>query len=272
MMDGLLLCKGILSETPYYCDMDGSVIYSLEELNYYIYNNIYFLSKDFFSDKLISYISDELKDEKIAQALLRMKSQNRTMGELAVALLEYTGYYTLREIKDFFDVVKKLETLTACERYKECAAGCLSSKKYAAAVRYYNKALSMAVAEKKNPDFMENIYHNMGVSYACLFLYEQAAESFLNAYYVRKSVESLKQYYYACILGGLDVPEKCDEKLYSEVQSDIEEAKKQSYLGEKSMAVKKVLDEKENGFISKYVTGCRQLEDYLKEECLNYMR
>ena len=53
-MSSLILCRTKEAVRPYHIRDMGVRIYTLEELCYLVYNNIYVISKDFFSDSLIN--------------------------------------------------------------------------------------------------------------------------------------------------------------------------------------------------------------------------
>ena len=67
-MNYITLCT-IHTEKPYYIKEVNKNIYSIEELSYYLYNYLYLIDDTFFSDTLIDYIENELKQTTIASGL-----------------------------------------------------------------------------------------------------------------------------------------------------------------------------------------------------------
>ena len=67
-MSGLLLC-GKKSDVPYRINDSDISIYSIEELAYYLFNNVYFIDDEFFTDNLAEYIEKNLNMKKIAGRL-----------------------------------------------------------------------------------------------------------------------------------------------------------------------------------------------------------
>lgn len=55
-MAGFILCRSKYAEKPYYISNMAINIYSMEELCYYIYNNIYLIGADLVDEGLIKYI------------------------------------------------------------------------------------------------------------------------------------------------------------------------------------------------------------------------
>ena len=52
----LILCDGRLAEKPYKMPVTRQNIYSLEELCYYIYHNIYTITEEFFQESLADWL------------------------------------------------------------------------------------------------------------------------------------------------------------------------------------------------------------------------
>lgn len=67
-MSDITMCT-LHSEKPYYITEINKNIYSIEELNYYLYNYLYLVDEEFFSESLIDYIENELKQTTIATGL-----------------------------------------------------------------------------------------------------------------------------------------------------------------------------------------------------------
>ena len=60
-MSDITMCT-LHSEKPYYITEINKNIYSIEELNYYLYNYLYLVDEEFFSESLIDYIENELDE------------------------------------------------------------------------------------------------------------------------------------------------------------------------------------------------------------------
>ena len=97
-MAGLILCRTRYAERPYYISNMGVNIYSLEELCYYIYNNIYLIGTDLFDEGLTDYISGELGEKELAEQLEFLITENAGLSELVMTVLRYVDYYSEEEI------------------------------------------------------------------------------------------------------------------------------------------------------------------------------
>ena len=90
-MAGLILCRTRYAQRPYYISNMGVNIYSLEELCYYIYNNIYLIGTDLFDEGLTDYISGELGEKELAEQLEFLITENAGLSELVMTVLRYSN-------------------------------------------------------------------------------------------------------------------------------------------------------------------------------------
>ena len=92
-MSDITMCT-LHSEKPYYITEINKNIYSIEELNYYLYNYLYLVDEEFFSESLIDYIENELKQTTIATGLRQALNKNGNLGEMIAVVIKNSGYYT----------------------------------------------------------------------------------------------------------------------------------------------------------------------------------
>ena len=82
-MSGLLLC-GKTTDRPFYVKEAELNVYSMEELCYFIYNNVYMIGQDFFDDSLLKFIEDELE---LINTVKKLKDQ-RFRQEPAASMIK----------------------------------------------------------------------------------------------------------------------------------------------------------------------------------------
>ena len=75
-MSTLIYCKTPIAATPYYIEEVSLNVYSLEELSYFILNNVYLLSSKFMSTELCNWIGRELKLPNLSKELHQMVQNN----------------------------------------------------------------------------------------------------------------------------------------------------------------------------------------------------
>lgn len=193
-MGGIILCRSKMAETPYHIDSIDINIYSLQELCYYIYNNIYLVSYEMFDDKLIKFIADETKEKVLAEKLQKMIEAKEPLAVIVVTILKYVDYYNDEEIEELEGTLNTLSMQNVNERIKARADSFLKNEHFASAVENYMRIINAPVDTTLSGLFYAKVYHNLGVAFSHLFLYNQAAQYFLEAYKIGQHEESKKCY------------------------------------------------------------------------------
>ena len=191
-MSTVILCNGNYAKTPYSLPMDDIRLFSAEEICYYIYRNAFFLQEDFFCDELIAWIRTELGLPAYADALLAFRKTDNSMLKSVEYLFFETGYYGEAELQKVRSIMQEGSNLSVEERRKMRADAYCKRQKYKAALDEYAELLHSASSEDVR--FRAKLHHNMGVAYAGLFLYEQAAREFKNAFEIYPNTESYLQF------------------------------------------------------------------------------
>ena len=190
-MNDITLCT-MHTEKPYYIKEINKNIYSIEELSYYLFNYLYLIDDQFFSEGLIDYIENELKQPHIASGIRQINANKGALGEKISFLIKNAGYYTEREAEKLENHLVMLSSKTAAERIKAKADILMETDKYNMAINYYNSILSKSINTDLPERFYGDVYNNLGVAYARLFEYDQAATAFRCAYRLNASAESLE--------------------------------------------------------------------------------
>ena len=191
-MSSLILCRTKEAVRPYHVRDMGVRIYNLEELCYLVYNNIYVISKDFFSDSLISFISEETGEKNLAAKLKSLKDGNSNLAEMVITLFMYVDYYTVEEIEAIKGVLETLNSQNVSERLKTRGDTYLENGCYYSAIRNYQKIIDSPVDTTLPAYFYAKVYHNIGVAYAKLFIFDQAETYFNEAFKISQHDESRK--------------------------------------------------------------------------------
>ncbi len=174
-MSTLIFCHNSIAANPYYIE-EGSVnIYSLEELSYFILNNVYLLSDNFMSVELCNWIGRELKQTELAQDLMTLVTAN-------APLLNSNGYASHKEIKDALALISTFENISEPERKKLRADRLMAADKIVDAIYEYETLLSDDIARTLPKALEGDIYHNLGTAFARLFFFDQAVSCFEEAY------------------------------------------------------------------------------------------
>ncbi|SDB08327.1 hypothetical protein SAMN02910298_00325 [Pseudobutyrivibrio sp. YE44] len=196
-MSTLIYCQNSLSATPYYLEEASLNVYSLEELSYFMLNNVYLLSTKLMNSELCNWIGRELKRPKLAQELLGLVQNNAPLHIFVGHILSANGYASAKEIKDTLAVIATFENKTEAERKKMRADRLMNKDKLVDAIYEYETLLADEVA-KTMPKVTEgDVYHNLGCAFSRLFLFDEAMKCFDEAYKRNQKKQSLHCLLYA---------------------------------------------------------------------------
>ena len=212
-MNNIILCT-THTQKPFYIKEINKNIYSIEELSYYLFNYLYLIDENFFGEKLINYIENQLEQPNIAAGIKQISANKGTLGEKISFVIKNSGYYTDKEAEKLENHLVMLSSKTAAERVKAKADILMDNHKYSMAINYYNSILSKAINNELPERFYGDVYNNLGVAYARLFEYGQAATAFRCAYRLNNSMESLESVIRCDLLTDNDKRLKIDQEKY----------------------------------------------------------
>lgn len=192
-MGELILCNQEMAALPYYLDSISLNVYSIEEICYYIENNLYLLDIDFMDIELCTWFEQELGEKKLAEQLKSLIYRNGSLSEFVLLILQAGCYCSKEAVSHIVGVLNEMQNKSAFECGKIRADRFMENHRYYNAVMEYRRLLQMKDENKKQPELSGNIWHNLGVAYARLFLFEDAAECFLSAYTLNQNKESLTE-------------------------------------------------------------------------------
>lgn len=268
-MEGLILCRGKLAVNPFYA---GDIsFYSIEEICYYLYENIYTISEDFFSERLIEFIRSELEEEEIGAALAVLLKNGLRLKEAVLTVLMNVDFYSAEEVTKLRNVVEELDKLEPYERVKACGDTMLKAKRYMKALEDYGKAAVLAQKQDAPQKFFAKLYHDKGVAYGRMLLYELAYEAFSISYQMSGDEETRMQMVAADILGELKHEGILEEEKES-VMHSIESAMNHAMVEPICKKVNDSLAKRNSGNYSDYVKDCDVIVESFKKDCLNNMR
>lgn len=193
-MSGYILCQTKKAETPYYIENISTNIYSLEELCYYFYHNLYLVDHSILNEGLLTWIQDELNLPKLASKLRAKLGKFSSIEDFLYPVFKEINYLTYEELKGLNSRIQKLDKESPLVREKEKGDALAENGMYVHAIRAYQDLLKRENLEEVREGFRENVYHNLGCAYSYLFQMEKALECFLKAYEEHHSRSALKTY------------------------------------------------------------------------------
>ena len=145
---------------------NGINIYSVEEAIYLFYNNFKEYSTDFFEDKFINWVNEELLDTKTANKLLEIKNYEN-FYQKSIDFLTLNNFYLLNEIENISLELFNWEKRGQIERIKIKCDRFFKLNMFEKAIQCYKDALDFDTSNY-------TLYNNIGVCYIRLKQFDLA--------------------------------------------------------------------------------------------------
>lgn len=192
VMSQIILGTGKYALKPYYVDKFYVNLYSIEELCYLLVEKAELLDQDMMQRELVQWLDEQCGLNDLAHTLYSLLNQNGSVVAFVGTILEYVSLYPEEIIAQTEQVVKSNEGLNPYERKKAKADYMLQNRKYFMALKQYYSLIEQVPESDKT--LRSAILHNMGVTCAGMFMFEQAADWFMEAYDQDGNEESLEMY------------------------------------------------------------------------------
>lgn len=209
-MGTVKLCTQGLAKAPYTVEATGLPLYCVEELAYYLYENIYMIDDSLMDEKLYTWLERELGMSTLAEKLRNAQGSGIHVYNQVMTILQAADYHTKKELSDLSEKIKKLSGMQTQERLKYKADELLRNESFWAAVAEYERILGIRQNSRLPVEFYAAVWNNLGCCYAGLFLFEKAASCFESAFQFHKKMEYKERAYYARRLAayGQEAPEE----------------------------------------------------------------
>lgn len=195
-MGELILCNERSAEVPFYMEAASVNLYSIEELCYYVEQNLYLLGRNFMSEALCAWVEQELGMKETAGKLRGILAAEGSLTEFVTAILSSCGYCAGGEAEAVTERLREIEYKSESECAKLRADRYLENGMFAAAIGEYRRLLKKW---EEDPLLSGNLWHNMGTAYARLFQFGEAVSCFERAYGENRNIESLRECLLACL-------------------------------------------------------------------------
>ena len=154
-MGSLILCHKKRAKRPFEISRVHMRIYTIEELCYYICNNLYLIDYTIVNERLCRWIGDELELPELSSELRRLLRENGSMEEFVLTILKESNIYATAEIHKMQSVLEQLQSQRDVEKEKYKADSLQNSKEYESAILVYQSII--------NRDWDESVRSFMGV-------------------------------------------------------------------------------------------------------------
>lgn len=193
-MSGYILCQTKRAKRPYFIENISTNVYSIEELCYYLYHNLYLVDQTIMNEGLCSWIQEELELSALAAKLRSKIGKFAGAEDIIYPVFKEINYLTYEELKELNIRLQKMNGETPAIREKQKADALMENEMYVHAIQVYQKLLKRENLEEIREGLTESVYHNLGCAYSYLFQMEKAIECFRKAYEGSRSREALESY------------------------------------------------------------------------------
>ena len=108
-MGSLILCDEKKAKQPYEIARIHKKIYTIEELCYYISNNLYLIDYTIVNKQLCEWLMEELDMDGLAKELRACIRKNGSVEQFVLLILRASSIYTEQELKKIEDIMKHLK-------------------------------------------------------------------------------------------------------------------------------------------------------------------
>lgn len=191
-MGRVILCTGRYAKTPYCFEKLGIRVWSAEELCYCLYENAFLLDEEIVSSRLAEWLDEECGLPELAKELYPLVNRKESLAAFVFKILEYTGFYDGEVLAEVSQTLQSGASLSDYEKKKKQGDYLVQNQKYAKALMEYERLL--LELPKQEQEVRAAILHNKGVAFTGLFLFEEAAAQFLEAYHVNPKLDYYRAY------------------------------------------------------------------------------
>ncbi|MBQ9592526.1 MAG: hypothetical protein IJR36_01460 [Lachnospiraceae bacterium] len=180
-MSKVILCSGPLAAKPYLFGLTNRHLYSLEELCYSLYENVYVVSDQDFDESLCMWLDEQLDEKKLAKRLYSMIREEAPVEDKIALVLAASDYYTENEVKNTIYLMKQMGECSPVEKWKMKGDSYLEHGSYAQAAEEYEQLLRSEQPGTMRKSDYAKVMHNLAIAHLYVGSFEQAAEEFEKA-------------------------------------------------------------------------------------------
>ncbi len=188
------LCRVRVAQKPYYIENISTSIYSIEELCYYLYQNMYLIDESIVNEKLCDWLRDELGLKKLYKTLYDHLEKQDGTAWFVMPIFREIGYLNPEQMRTYQEKLSQIEVQPGEMRLKLKADYLVRSGMYQNAITEYLQILDHKSPGNLGAVFYAQIWNNLGCAYARLFLFADASTCFRKAWELTQTKEMLRKY------------------------------------------------------------------------------
>ncbi|HIT90701.1 MAG TPA: hypothetical protein IAC41_09830 [Candidatus Merdenecus merdavium] len=193
-MSKYLLCQLKEAKIPYYIKAISTNIYTIEELCFYLYHNVYLIDDSIINEQLCDWLKDELGLKKLYKRLYEELEKKVSIGNFVLPIFKEIHYLSHEDFKEMQEKIRKIEVQPEDIRKKLKGDYLVTHNMYSNAIGVYHSIITEPKDGALGNQFYADVWSNMGVAYAKLFLFEETAKCYEKAYERKASTKNLENY------------------------------------------------------------------------------
>ena len=191
-MSELIFCSFPCAAKPYYLESAKQNIYSIEELCYFLQDNIYLLDENIMTGEFCDWLETQLQAKELAEKLRALIKTRKGFYAFCMQIIMDSGYFSRNEMQFLGMKLQKMDHQSNYENRKYKADQYMERHLYLLAISEYRNLLLASTDSPSDIRVSGDIWHNMGTAYARMLCFERAVSCYEKAYELSHRVDSLK--------------------------------------------------------------------------------
>ena len=171
-MGNLILCHDRHAAHPYEITRIHCRIFTIEELCYYLCNNLYLIDYTIMNGQLCDWLDEELEMKALASELRDVLRLHGSVEKFVLTILKSSRLYREPEMIRIQNVLEHLKNQKDIERQKFKGDNLLESGEVEEAILVYQAILNGEKDETVDEKFYGKIYASLGAAYGRLLHYK----------------------------------------------------------------------------------------------------
>ncbi len=188
------LCEARRAGRPYYVESVGVNLWSIEELCYYMKENVCLIDETILCGELVDWIRDEIGLAKLADELGAALEQREAPLGFVMPIFRACAFLPEVEYPILQSQIAQMQVEPQDVRRKRKADHLVGRGLYVRAIEAYEAILYRRGPGKLGVQFYAAVYENMAAAYANLFCFAEAAACLWESYNVFHSRKVYDKY------------------------------------------------------------------------------
>lgn len=195
-MSGYHLCQVRKAKHPYYIESISTNIYTIEELCFYLRENIYLVDASIMNEMLCEWVGTELGLKKLCRKLTERleEAKNGSIAGFILPIFKEISYLSPEEYRRVQDQIASIEIQPEDLRRKLKADYLMKYGMYGNAIREFYQILKERNPGNLGVQFYAAVLDSMAAAYGHLFLFEEAADCLWQSYGIVRSQKTWEKY------------------------------------------------------------------------------